>query len=61
MVAAGLLDEVAGLLAPGYEPALPAMQGIGYRQFVRRGGRRLDAAAALRLMQRDTVRYAKRR
>src|SRR5262249_56801858 len=31
---AGLLDEVRALLASGYDPTLPAMQGIGYRQFV---------------------------
>ena len=36
------------------------MQGIGYRQFVEVAAGRLDAAAALALMQRDTVRYAKR-
>jgi tRNA dimethylallyltransferase len=60
MVAAGLLDEVRRLLRRGYGPALPAMQGIGYRQFVEVALGRLDAAAALALMQRDTVRYAKR-
>ncbi|MGH7417909.1 MAG: tRNA (adenosine(37)-N6)-dimethylallyltransferase MiaA, partial [Candidatus Rokuibacteriota bacterium] len=34
MVAAGLAEEVRGLLGRGYDPTLPAMQGIGYRQFV---------------------------
>ena len=60
MVAAGLLDEVRQLLSRGYGAALPAMQGIGYRQFVEVAAGRLDAVAALALMQRDTVRYAKR-
>jgi len=60
MVTAGLLDEVRRLLGSGYGPALLAMQGIGYRQFVEVALGRLDAAAALALMQRDTVRYAKR-
>ncbi|HEU4371061.1 MAG TPA: tRNA (adenosine(37)-N6)-dimethylallyltransferase MiaA [Methylomirabilota bacterium] len=60
MVAAGLLEEVQQLLRRGYGPALPAMQGIGYRQFVDVALGRLDAAAALALMQRDTVRYARR-
>jgi len=60
MVAAGLLEETRGLLGRGYGAALPAMQGIGYRQFVEVALGRLDAAAALALMQRDTVRYAKR-
>ena len=60
MVAAGLADEVRALLARGYDPSLPAMQGIGYREFalVVRGA--LEEAEALRRMQRDTVRYAKR-
>ena len=60
MVAAGLLDEVRGLLARGYHAGLSAMQGIGYRQFAELALGRMDAASALRLMQRDTVRYAKR-
>jgi len=60
MVAAGLLDEVRQLLGRGYSAALPAMQGIGYRQFVEVALERMDAAAALALMQRDTVRYARR-
>ena len=59
-VDSGLRAEVERLLARGYDPALPSLQSIGYREFVRvvRGG--LDPAEALRLMQRDTVRYAKR-
>jgi tRNA dimethylallyltransferase len=59
-VEAGLRAEVERLLARGYDPSLPSLQSIGYREFVRvvRGG--LDAGEALRLMQRDTARYAKR-
>jgi tRNA dimethylallyltransferase len=60
MVAAGLEDEVRGLLARGYAPTLPAMQGMGYREFVRVLTAGLDRAEALRLMQRDTLRYARR-
>jgi tRNA dimethylallyltransferase len=60
MVAAGLLDEVRGLLRRGYAPALPAMHGIGYRQFVEVAQGRLPPGTALALMQRDTVRYARR-
>jgi len=60
MVAAGLRDEVRGLLARGYDAGLAAMQGIGYRQFGEVVAGRLGAEEALRLMQRDTVRYAKR-
>jgi tRNA dimethylallyltransferase len=60
MVSSGLAAEVKRLLERGYVPALPALQGIGYRQFVQVAGGALSAAEALRLMQRDTVRYARR-
>ena len=59
-VAAGLLDEVRALLARGYGPTLPSLSSIGYREFVRVAQGHLSPAEALRLMQRDTVRYAKR-
>ena len=60
MVDAGLLDECRALLARGFDPGLPAMLGIGYREFVDVALGRLDAAEALRQMQRDTLRYARR-
>ena len=60
MVRAGLAEEVRRLMARGYGAGLPAMQGLGYRQFTDVVAGRLDAAEGLRLMQRDTVRYAKR-
>jgi tRNA dimethylallyltransferase len=60
MAQAGLLDEVRRLLRRGYDPTLPALQGIGYREFVSVARGDLDAAEALRRMQRDTVRYARR-
>jgi tRNA dimethylallyltransferase len=60
MVGDGLLAEVRGLLDRGYAPDLPAMQGIGYRQFVEVALGRLDARTALEQMARETVRYAKR-
>ena len=59
-VDAGLRGEVERLLARGYDPSLPSLQSIGYREFVRVVRDGLDPAEALRLMQRDTVRYAKR-
>jgi tRNA dimethylallyltransferase len=60
MLAAGLVEEVAGLLARGVGLEQPAMQGIGYRHLVPvvRGGVRL--ADAVSAMKRDTRRYAKR-
>ena len=60
MVARGMMDEVRRLLAAGCDETLPSMGGIGYRQFsaVVRG--RMSPDEALRLMIRDTRRYAKR-
>lgn len=60
MVEAGLLGEVRALLARGYDPTLSALQGIGYREFVEVARGLLDEGEALRRMQRDTVRYARR-
>jgi len=34
MIAAGLQEEVATLLAEGYGPELPAMQGLGYKELI---------------------------
>ena len=59
-VAAGLREEVRRLLVQGYSPALPSLQSIGYREFVALEQGRLTEDEALRRMQRDTVRYAKR-
>jgi len=48
MFAAGLLDEVRGLLAQGYSESLPSMSGIGYRECaaVLRGEMTVDEARA---------------
>ena len=37
MMAAGLFDEVAGLVAQGYSITDPGMQAIGYREFMEAG------------------------
>jgi tRNA dimethylallyltransferase len=60
MARAGLAEEVESLLARGYGAELSAMQGIGYREFVQVTRGELSVSEAIRLMQRDTVRYAKR-
>jgi tRNA dimethylallyltransferase len=60
MIDAGLVGEVEGLLGKGYGPELRPMKAIGYRHIVDylKGDRNLDEA--VRLIQRDTRRYAKR-
>jgi len=60
MVAEGLLDEVRGLLAAGYDPQLKSMQSIGYRHMVDHLQNGVDWPETLRLLKRDTRRYAKR-
>lgn len=60
MVAAGLEDELRALQARGYDRRLRALSSIGYREFAAVIEGELDRAEALRRMQRDTVRYARR-
>lgn len=60
MFETGLLDEVRSLLGMGFGPNLKAMQSIGYRHAVKFLAGEWDKEEALRLMARDTRRYAKR-
>jgi tRNA dimethylallyltransferase len=60
MVGAGLASEVKDLLGRGYDESLPALQGIGYRDFARVVRGMTNTEEALHRMQRDTIRYAKR-
>ncbi|HEV2054008.1 MAG TPA: tRNA (adenosine(37)-N6)-dimethylallyltransferase MiaA [Methylomirabilota bacterium] len=60
MLAGGMMEEVRRLLAAGYDETAPGMAGIGYPQWAKVARGRLSPAEALRLMVRDTQRYAKR-
>jgi tRNA dimethylallyltransferase len=60
MLARGMMDEVRRLLEAGHEEARPPMDGIGYRQLALVVRGRMTVEDALRLMIRDTTRYAKR-
>jgi tRNA dimethylallyltransferase len=57
---AGFVDEVRALLRAGYGRALPAMQGVGYKEIAAylEGETTLDAAIGD--IRRNTRRYAKR-
>lgn len=59
-IAGGLVQEVRGLLARGYAPTLPAMQGLGYKELIAavEGAIPLEEAAAR--LRRNTRRFAKR-
>jgi tRNA dimethylallyltransferase len=60
MLARGMMDEVRRLLEAGHDEARPPMDGIGYRQLALAQRGRMTVEEALRLMIRDTTRYAKR-
>jgi tRNA dimethylallyltransferase len=60
MVARGMMDEVRRLVEAGHDPARPPMDGIGYRPLALAREGRIAEDEALRLMIRDTTRYAKR-
>ena len=60
MIDAGLVGEVAGLLEMGYGPALKSMQSIGYRHMVDFIQGRCEWDETVRILKRDTRRYAKR-
>jgi tRNA dimethylallyltransferase len=60
MLASGFVEEVSQLLDMGYSEDLKSMQSIGYRQIVDYIRNRLSLEDAVRMMKRDTRRYAKR-
>jgi tRNA dimethylallyltransferase len=60
MVQEGWVEEVAGLLAQGLDPELPAFQAIGYRQLVRHLKGELSLEHAVAETIRATRRFAKR-
>ncbi len=60
MVEQGLVDEVRGLLERGYGPRLKPMQSLGYKQIVRHLQGEYSLEAAIREIQGETRRYAKR-
>jgi tRNA dimethylallyltransferase len=60
MVAGGWLEEVAALRAAGYGPALRSQQAIGYAELHRHLDGALALGEAVRLIQRNSRRYARR-
>lgn len=60
MMAAGLLDEVERLVACGYDWSLPAMSGIGYREFQPFLAGECTLAAAVERVKFDTHTFARR-
>jgi len=60
MIESGLIEETRKLLLKGYSPNLKSMQSIGYKHMVKYIKGEWSLNEALRIMQRDTRRYAKR-
>jgi len=60
MFAGGLVEEAEKLQEMGYAPTLPSMQAIGYRHVNNYLAGLWDREETLRLLIRDTRRYAKR-
>jgi tRNA dimethylallyltransferase len=60
MIAEGFAEEVERLLARGYDRSLKPMQSLGYRHLAAHLAGEGDLDAAIRLIKRDTSRYAKR-
>lgn len=60
MFASGLEQEVAGLMASGVTPDMPAMKGIGYRETAQVVQGKMEREAAIASIQQSTRHFAKR-
>jgi tRNA dimethylallyltransferase len=60
MLAAGLLEEVRGLVAQGCHEHLVSMKGLGYAQMLPYLRGEIPLEEAVRRLKRDTRRFAKR-
>jgi tRNA dimethylallyltransferase len=60
MISAGLEDEVKRLVEMGYKKELKSLSSIGYKQMIMYLDGDISHDEAVRLIKRDTKRYAKR-
>ena len=60
MLAAGLVEEVRGLLEKGYSRDLKPFQGLGYKQVLPYLAGECDHETMVRAIKQETRRYAKR-
>ncbi len=60
MIKQGLIEEVKNLLNLGYSKDLVAFQGLGYKEIIRYLEGEYDLDEAVRILKRNTRRYAKR-
>lgn len=59
MMSAGLLGEVRALRDAGYDPRLPALSGLGYRQLLDHLAGKLSLAEAVERIKFETHRFAR--
>jgi tRNA dimethylallyltransferase len=59
MIADGLVEETERLLAAGYDPALPALTSLGYRECIDYLAGRCDLATAAARIKYETHRYVR--
>ena len=60
MLRQGLVEEVRGLMAKGYDKNLVSMQGLGYKEILAYLDREMPLEEAVRILKRDTRHFAKR-
>ena len=60
MMAQGLLEEAQGIWEKGYDPGLPALQGLGYKQLFAYFAGAYTLEEAVEAIKRETRRFAKR-
>ena len=60
MIDRGLVDEVRRLKSMGFSPDLPSLNTIGYKEVFAHLDGAIDRAEMIRLIKRNTRRYAKR-
>ena len=59
MVEAGLVEEMASLLAAGYSPDLPALSSLGYREIAAHLRGEISLQAAVERIQIETHRFVR--
>ena len=59
MVERGLVDEVQWLFDKGYNPELPSMSGIGYRQICMFLNGEISLDSAIQQIKNETHRYVR--
>ncbi len=60
LISEGLVEEVQDLLDKGYDPSLPSMKGIGYKEIIGYLNGEYDLVDAAELTMKNTRHYAKR-